>query len=583
MIFLRPCSNALLFCGLIALALGASANAAVIVVDTLADELNIDGDCSLREAVQASNTNTVVDQCGVGQILGTEEIFIDLNGTIDLVSTLVINQQVTIHGRSRNSTTLSGQGSTSLIRVQMAGSADQPFELRDLTLTNGRSSGEGEGGGINLARVGLVTIERVLFSLNHTPGPNGLGGAIMSFLPSDNNTQLVIRQCLFSSNRSGNDGGAIGFSVNSTHGPPDALVIQESSFSNNTAEGFFGGAVHSVNVPIVVIEDSLFKDNSAGSAGGALSLETFAGSLGFNQLRDNTFLNNEAGTTGGAIETTDGVTVIRNSTFAGNEASDGAALFADYEADTAIFHSTFIDNGRASTSNGPVLQASLDAEISLSHSIVFSFDAAMVSECSDSGGSGSISSLGHNIDASGSCTSHASDRPMTDPQLAPLGNYGDNTAFLTLRTFLPLNGPAKDGGQDGPCPGGLHVTLSEDQRGQPRPTSAGANRCDIGAVEVQSGSDPTGYPFAVAIGTGSGWVTSSPGGVDCPDDCVGQFLQDSQVQITARPGPDYRFVSWAGACSGSNPTCQFTSSGPGSATANFVESSDEIFSDRFEN
>ena len=38
-------------------------HAAAIVVNTTADELNSDGDCSLREAIQAANTNSTVDQC----------------------------------------------------------------------------------------------------------------------------------------------------------------------------------------------------------------------------------------------------------------------------------------------------------------------------------------------------------------------------------------------------------------------------------------------------------------------------------------------------------------------------------------
>ena len=37
-----------------------------IVVNTLEDELNVDGDCSLREAIAASNNNTAVDACGSG-------------------------------------------------------------------------------------------------------------------------------------------------------------------------------------------------------------------------------------------------------------------------------------------------------------------------------------------------------------------------------------------------------------------------------------------------------------------------------------------------------------------------------------
>jgi CSLREA domain-containing protein len=40
--------------------------AAAIVVDTFDDELNADGDCSLREAIQAVNTNLAFDRCTSG-------------------------------------------------------------------------------------------------------------------------------------------------------------------------------------------------------------------------------------------------------------------------------------------------------------------------------------------------------------------------------------------------------------------------------------------------------------------------------------------------------------------------------------
>ena len=49
--------------GLLALAVGGirPAHAATINVNTFADELNTDGDCSLREAIRASNTDLAVD------------------------------------------------------------------------------------------------------------------------------------------------------------------------------------------------------------------------------------------------------------------------------------------------------------------------------------------------------------------------------------------------------------------------------------------------------------------------------------------------------------------------------------------
>ena len=43
-----------------------AAHAAGIAVTTTADELNNDGECSLREAIQAANTNSVVDACVAG-------------------------------------------------------------------------------------------------------------------------------------------------------------------------------------------------------------------------------------------------------------------------------------------------------------------------------------------------------------------------------------------------------------------------------------------------------------------------------------------------------------------------------------
>src|SRR5262245_22662498 len=39
---------------------------AAITVNTSDDELNNDGDCSLREAIQAANGNLAVDTCGAG-------------------------------------------------------------------------------------------------------------------------------------------------------------------------------------------------------------------------------------------------------------------------------------------------------------------------------------------------------------------------------------------------------------------------------------------------------------------------------------------------------------------------------------
>ena len=46
-----------------ALAVAGAALGATLTVNTTDDELNTDGDCSLREAIQAANTDAAVDAC----------------------------------------------------------------------------------------------------------------------------------------------------------------------------------------------------------------------------------------------------------------------------------------------------------------------------------------------------------------------------------------------------------------------------------------------------------------------------------------------------------------------------------------
>jgi CSLREA domain-containing protein len=50
----------------LALQLAPPAYAALIVVTTTVDELNNDGDCSLREAIRAANADAAVDTCVAG-------------------------------------------------------------------------------------------------------------------------------------------------------------------------------------------------------------------------------------------------------------------------------------------------------------------------------------------------------------------------------------------------------------------------------------------------------------------------------------------------------------------------------------
>ena len=70
------------------LGMAAAAHGATITVNTLADELAVNGNCSLREAVQATNSDTAVDACPAGAgpdtiTLGPDVYALGLSGAIE--------------------------------------------------------------------------------------------------------------------------------------------------------------------------------------------------------------------------------------------------------------------------------------------------------------------------------------------------------------------------------------------------------------------------------------------------------------------------------------------------------------------
>ena len=75
-------------------------------------------------------------------------------------------------------------------------------------------------------------------------------------------------------------------------------------------------------------------------------------------------------------------------------------------------------------------------------------------------------------------------------------------------------------------------------------------------------------PLMVSV-QGGGTVTSTPGGVSCPTDCLGTFPQGSQVTLNANAAPGYRFASWAGGCTGT-AACSVTMSQAQSVAATFT-------------
>jgi hypothetical protein len=77
------------------------------------------------------------------------------------------------------------------------------------------------------------------------------------------------------------------------------------------------------------------------------------------------------------------------------------------------------------------------------------------------------------------------------------------------------------------------------------------------------------HPLTVTLaGTGTGTLTSTPAGINCPGTCTANFSTGTMVTLTETPASGSSFTGWSGACSGTG-TCSVTMNAAASVTANF--------------
>ena len=131
---------------------------ATITVTTTDDELNADGDCSLREAIQAANTDTAIDGCSAGS---GDDIITLSDGTYS-ISLAGKNEDNNATGDFDITQNLTINGIDAANTVIDANQADRVFHalnnalvvFNDLTIENGEllvaapTTNEGVGGGI---------------------------------------------------------------------------------------------------------------------------------------------------------------------------------------------------------------------------------------------------------------------------------------------------------------------------------------------------------------------------------------------------------------------------------------------------
>src|SRR5215208_6803826 len=229
-----------------------------ITVNTIEDKSNTLGDCSLREAIKAANTNSAVDGCRAGSATKRDAIRFSLGeqATIVLVKklpTITDASGLAINGGREAQITVSGDGK---VRV-FSESKDAKLRLANLTIAdgfadtfdNGNSTRGIPGGGI-ANKGGTLKVTHSTFSRNSAV----LGGGAIANL--DGGTLRVINSTFYG-NRSF-FGGAI---LNGGR-----LEVSYSTFSANDSEHPGGGILNTNSRAATMrLSTSVFADNTNGN------------------------------------------------------------------------------------------------------------------------------------------------------------------------------------------------------------------------------------------------------------------------------------------------------------------------------
>ncbi len=444
------------------------AYAATIIVNTTADELNTNGNCSLREAIRAANLDINVDACTAGNGADT----ITLPGGIytlaisgqddntDATGDLDITSNVTINGAGANTTIIDGNKVDRVIDV-LAGAT---VIINKITIQNGQN---GFACGAGLHNLGTLTIQNVIIRNNRSD----CGGGIANEPPGI----LTVNQSTVTANTSGTTGGGL----------------------YNTAGGSFGSGK-------LILTQSSVSGNNGGLAGGGIS------NLGATTLSQSTVSGNRALDGGGILSEGSGLLTLTNSTVSDNTADrDGGGVMSDLSTlNNVTIVNNIADNDHNSIGDGGGIYNRSTGDMK----------NTLIANNTDLGGeapdcSGTLNSEGYNlIRNSTGCTINGN---LTgnwfgvDPLLGPLQNNGGST-----ETHALLAGSAAiDNGDPAGCLDEANLVLTIDQRGFPRPIDGNQDNfalCDIGAYEAPAASAPIPTATPTATSTASATKTNVP-------------------------------------------------------------------------
>ncbi len=529
---------------MVLLAIGASgAKAATLTVTTTNDELNSNGQCSLREAIAAVDAPNTATDCGRADnagntiVLGASEYLLSIQrsgaddnstGDLDVQGTTGL----TIVGAGTGSTVIAGAlpptpSATTGLKDRLLRVASGSITLQNLTLRDGRSpdGADGVSSGISglaptagqpgldggaISNSGSVSLDHVAL-INNSAGKGGTGGNSVEGIAGSGgganggngghgggiynapSAVLNLTDVTMSGNRSGNGGNGGGADGTGSAGGNGGCCGDGGGLFND------GGTVQ--------VTASTFSQNIAGDGGsGGSGGDPQSGSPGNGG-------SGQGGSSGGAIATAGGSLTVTSSTIAGNlsgsggnggsggvafpsgspvfgavgtagNGSAGGGIFARTGSNVTLTNVTIAQNQSggpgSGTPSGPNSGAQA-AGVFVNSATVTAHDTLLASNSvGNCGGPTTVTDGGNNLSfAGGGC-------PGTfltgDPRLGPLQDNGGPTPTMDLGG----GSAAIDKGAG--CP-------STDQRGAARPSGPA---CDIGAYEVTPPAAATGPALSIS-------------------------------------------------------------------------------------
>lgn len=392
-----------------------------LVVDNATDENDGDysaGDLSLREAVGLANGSLGADTITFSSTLNGTPILLD--GTT--FGDMDITDSVTIIGNGAAVTVLDAQQRSRFFALS---ESDTNLTLERLTLQNGRTTANDEGGGaIQATTSNVLTIRDSVLTGNSTIGMGSKGGAIQL----GNGSELHVERSTLSRNSVQSMGGSAVFAEASL------IVISDSTVSANISEGL----------------------NAAGA---------IASAYGQTKIVNSTVSGNQATGSGVAVYVFGGSLEVVNSTVTQNTGNSISGLYL--VSATATIHNSIV---AGNTGESPDLWK-FNSSVTVSHSLIGSNSGNGLAAT----GTSTPDINGNYIGGSGAA--------VINPQLAPLAyNGGPRQTHALLSNSLAIDGGDNTLAVD---PSNSNAALTRDERGAPFVRTFGGT-VDMGAVERQT-------------------------------------------------------------------------------------------------